>query len=59
VSVVRYTETRPYVVTMNSSGSDLASIFPPRKAPAKRSRRARSTSDAPVGGGLGSQEPTS
>jgi probable phosphomutase (TIGR03848 family) len=59
VSVVRYTETRPYVVTMNSSGSDLASMFPPRTAPAKRSRRARSSSDdAPVGGGLGSQEPT-
>jgi probable phosphomutase (TIGR03848 family) len=58
VSVVRYTETRPYVVTMNSSGSDLASVFPPRKPAAKRSRRTRSTSDdAPVGGGLGSQEP--
>ena len=59
VSVVRYTETRPYVVTMNSSGSDLASMFPPRKPAAKRARRARSGSDdAPVGGGLGSQEPT-
>ena len=47
VSVVRYTETRPYVVTMNSSGSDLASMFPPRKpvayhspvGPAKAFRR--------------------
>ena len=59
VSVVRYTETRPYVVTMNSSGSDLASLFPPRKPSAKRSRRSRSSSGAaPVGGGLGSQEPT-
>jgi hypothetical protein len=46
-------------VTMNSSGSDLASVFPPRKPAAKRSRRSRSSSaDAPVGGGLGSQEPT-
>lgn len=59
VSVVRYTETRPYVVTMNSSGSDLASMFPPRKPVDKRSRRGRSASDdAPVGGGLGSQEAT-
>ena len=59
VSVVRYTETRPYVVTMNSSGSDLASVFPPRKPAAKRSRRARSApDDAPVGGGLGAQEPS-
>jgi len=47
------------VVTMNSSGSDLASVFPPRKPAAKRSRRARSASDdAPVGGGLGAQEPS-
>ncbi|HEY5980174.1 MAG TPA: histidine phosphatase family protein [Microlunatus sp.] len=59
VSVVRYTETRPYVVTMNSSGSDLSAQFPPRKPVAKRSRRARTASDdAPVGGGLGAQEPT-
>ena len=59
VSVVRYTETRPYVVTMNSSGADLATMFPPRKPAAKRSRRSRTASDdAPVGGGLGSQEPT-
>ena len=58
LSVVRYTATRPYVVTMNSTGSDLASMFPPRKPPAKRTRRTRSTSDdAAVGGGLGSQEP--
>ena len=60
VSVVRYTAARPYVVTMNSTGSDLAAMFPPPKPAAKRSRRPRSgTDDAPVGGGLGAQEPTS
>lgn len=62
VSVIRYTTARPYVVTMNSAGADLAGMFPPRKPAAKRSRRARPSSpaadDAPVGGGLGAQEPT-
>lgn len=64
VSVVRYTSARPYVVTMNSSGGDLASLFPPpkpgRKSAAKRPRRTSPGSDdAPVGGGLGSHEPAS
>ncbi|HEU5485767.1 MAG TPA: histidine phosphatase family protein [Microlunatus sp.] len=59
VSVVRYTATRPYVVTMNSSGGDLAALFPPRKPAGKRARRPRSSSDdAPVGGGLGAAEVT-
>jgi probable phosphomutase (TIGR03848 family) len=57
VSVVRYTPARPYVVTMNSSGSDLAALFPPRKPATKRTRRPRgSADDAPVGGGLGAHE---
>ena len=62
VSVIRYTAARPYVVTMNSAGGDLAGMFPPRKPAAKRSRRTRpgraAADDAPVGGGLGAQEPT-
>lgn len=57
VSVIRYTAARPYVVTMNSSGGDLATLFPPAKTPAKRSRRPRkSADDAPVGGGLGAAD---
>lgn len=62
VSVIRYTAARPYVVTMNSTGGDLAGMFPPRKPVTKRSRRTRPSragaDDAPVGGGLGAQEPT-
>ena len=49
VSVVRYTDTRPYVLRTNDVGGDLAAFAPP----AKRSRRRRS-SDATVGGGTGS-----
>jgi 2,3-bisphosphoglycerate-dependent phosphoglycerate mutase len=62
VSVIRYTAARPYVVTMNSSGSDLAQLFPPRqpgsKPPSRRRRASATADDAPVGGGLGAQEPT-
>ncbi len=51
ISIVRYTETRPYVVTVNSTNADLGQLLtPPKKKP--RGRRTRSE-DAPVGGGLG------
>ncbi|OYO22143.1 phosphoglycerate mutase [Enemella dayhoffiae] len=43
VSVIRYTESRPYVVTMNSTTGPLASLIPP----------AEGDPDAAVGGGLG------
>jgi len=45
VSVVRYTERRPFVVRMNDTGGPLASLR-------GRGRRRRA-SDAPVGGGAG------
>lgn len=64
VSVVRYTASRPYVVTMNSATGDLAPLFtPPPSKPRGRTRTARSSdevdgadgsADAPIGGGLGS-----
>ncbi|HSY16554.1 MAG TPA: histidine phosphatase family protein [Jatrophihabitantaceae bacterium] len=47
VSVVRYTQTRPYVLRANDTGGDLAQFVPP-----KRTRRKRG-SDATVGGGAG------
>ena len=48
VSVVRYTELRPFVVRMNDVGGGVSDL-----APAKRSRRKRASSDAVVGGGAG------
>lgn len=51
VSVVRYTETRPFVLRVNDSGADLASLLPP--PPARRRRRGRASSDAVVGGSTG------
>lgn len=46
VSVIRYTELRPFVVTMNGNGTDLGKLAPTR-------RRAKPSSDAVVGGGPG------
>jgi probable phosphomutase (TIGR03848 family) len=49
VSVVRYTETRPFVLRVNDTGGDLAGIVPP---PTKKGRR-KAGSDAVVGGSTG------
>ena len=48
ISVITYTDTRPFVVRVNDTGGDVAALVPPKK----RRRRARS-SDAVVGGGAG------
>ena len=50
ISVITYTDTRPFVVRMNDTGGDVSALIPP--PPKKRRRRARS-SDAVVGGGSG------
>jgi 2,3-bisphosphoglycerate-dependent phosphoglycerate mutase len=54
VSIIRYTPTRPFLVTMNSTTTDLGAMLAP--PPAKKKRSRRSDSDAPVGGGLGSAD---
>lgn len=63
VSVVRYTDTRPFVVCVNDVGGDIAALIPPKRrrrrqpsgtAGARRTERSRaSASDAAVGGGSG------
>ncbi len=52
ISIVRYTDSRPYIVTLNSTEADLGQALtpPPKKARAKRSA---GHDDAAVGGGLG------
>jgi probable phosphomutase (TIGR03848 family) len=49
VSVVSYTETRPFVVRMNDTGGDVSGLIPPPR----RTRRRKASSDAVVGGGAG------
>ncbi|MBB4683484.1 histidine phosphatase family protein [Amycolatopsis jiangsuensis] len=51
VSVVRYTETRPFVLRVNDHGGDLSGVVPP---PPKKGRRAKKAGgDAVVGGSTG------
>jgi probable phosphomutase (TIGR03848 family) len=49
MSVVRYTQLRPFVVRMNDRGGAVADLIPPKK----RARRRKASSDAVVGGGAG------
>ena len=49
VTVIRYTELRPFVGRVNDTGGSVADLLPPKK---KGRRRTRS-SDAVVGGGVG------
>ena len=50
LSVVTYTDTRPFVVRVNDTGGDVSALVPPRK---KRRGRRTASSDAVVGGGAG------
>ncbi len=50
VTVIRYSELRPFVVRTNDTGGGVDDLLPPKKKP--RGRRAAS-SDAAVGGGAG------
>jgi probable phosphomutase (TIGR03848 family) len=50
VTVIRYTELRPFVVRVNDTGGGVADLLPPKK----KGRRRAATSDAVVGGGSGS-----
>ncbi len=50
VTVIRYTELRPFVVRVNDTGGGVADLLPVRK----KGRRRKASSDAPVGGGAGS-----
>jgi broad specificity phosphatase PhoE len=50
VTVIRYTDLRPFVLRTNDTGGDLSGLVPPPKIK-RRSRKA--SSDAVVGGGAG------
>ncbi|MGY1745909.1 histidine phosphatase family protein [Blastococcus sp. SYSU D00695] len=49
ISVVSYTETRPFVLRVNDVGGDVSALVPPKR----RGRRRKAASDAVVGGGAG------
>ncbi len=49
VTVIRYSELRPFVVRVNDTGGGVADLMPPTK----KGRRKKASSDAVVGGGTG------
>jgi probable phosphomutase (TIGR03848 family) len=49
VTIIRYTEHRPFVVRVNDTGGGVADLVPP----ARKSSRRRASADAVVGGGAG------
>jgi probable phosphomutase (TIGR03848 family) len=49
ISVITYTDTRPFVVRVNDTGGDVSALVPPPR----KGRRRRRSSDAVVGGGAG------
>ena len=51
ISVVIYTETRPFVARINDRGGDVASLIPPK--PRRRRQPKAPSSDAVVGGATG------
>jgi probable phosphomutase (TIGR03848 family) len=55
VSIVSYTDTRPFVLGTNTHGGDLSWLNAPAKARRRSSRSARA--DAAVGGGAGPETP--
>ncbi len=48
LTVIRYTELRPFVLRLNDTGGGVDGLVPPKR------RRRKPSSDAPVGGGAGS-----
>lgn len=51
LTVIRYTELRPFVARLNDTGGAVDDLLPPKR----RGRRRKATSDAVVGGGTGAQ----
>ncbi|ASR36150.1 phosphoglycerate mutase [Prauserella marina] len=54
LSVVRYTETRPFVLRVNDHSDDLTGVVP--APPARRKRKKKLSSDADIGGSTGRKD---
>ena len=53
LTVIRYTELRPFVVRLNDTGGSVDALLPPKRKPRRSRRSAAAESDAAVGGGAG------
>jgi hypothetical protein len=54
VTVISYTALRPFVMRVNDSGTDLATLLKP-PAKGRKGRTKTASSDAVVGGGAGAK----
>ena len=53
LTVVHYTELRPFLVRLNDTGGGVDALIPPKRRPRRSRRRRQDESDAVVGGGAG------
>jgi probable phosphoglycerate mutase len=53
ITVIRYTELRPFVVRVNDTGGGVADLMPAKRRRGRRGGSGTAPSDAPVGGGAG------
>jgi len=53
VTVIRYTDLRPFVVRVNDTGGGVADLLPPKRKGRRRTGSRAAASDAVVGGGSG------
>jgi len=53
VTVIRYTDLRPFVVRVNDTGGGVADLLPPKRKGRRRAGSRAAASDAVVGGGSG------
>jgi probable phosphomutase (TIGR03848 family) len=53
ISVVHYTEVRPFVGRVNDTGGDISGLLPPPPKRGRRKRAAKPSSDAVIGGSTG------
>jgi hypothetical protein len=56
LTVIRYTELRPFVVRLNDTGGNVDALLPPKRKPRRGRRSTSAESDAAVGGGDGGGE---
>jgi len=53
LTVIHYTELRPFLVRLNDTGGGVEALLPPKRRPRRSRKRRQEESDAVVGGGAG------
>lgn len=53
LTVLRYTDVRPFVERVNDTGGDVAALVPPKRRRRRSTKAAKASADATVGGDVG------